>query len=183
MRSLRANLLPSKLLKRVLLKLLITPRRGRSLKIHLTLKMRRAMMMTVKMVKNSPMGRRKRKVKVGRVLIEVKVRVPLNQCVDGGALLRQTKAHSRHLKRKPVKEEGLVSHKLHILFKWKFCLSLWRGVLYNPLATVFAVLLIVLNSSFYFLTHHLTKMRLRNWWKQFFCTNISFWGPGKFREC
>jgi hypothetical protein len=111
-RNLRSRLLPSKLLKRVLLKLLITPIRGRSPSIHLTQKMRRVMT-TVKTVKNRSMGRQKRKAKVGRVLMEVEVKVLLNPCVGGAVLLLQTKAHS-HLKGKPVKEEGPVSHKLHI---------------------------------------------------------------------
>jgi hypothetical protein len=114
-------LLPSKLLKRVLLKLLITPR-GRSRKSPLTQR-KRTVMMTVKMVKNRSMGRRKRKGEVG-ILVEVKVRVLINPPVGVVALLQQIKAHGLPMG-KLVKEEGPGSHhKFHIpCSRWKFCFS------------------------------------------------------------
>jgi hypothetical protein len=120
-------LLPSKLLKRVLLKLLITPRRGRrSRKIHLTQK-KRIVMMTVKMVKNRSMGRWKRKGEAGILLVEVKVRVLINPPVGVVALLRRIKVHSLP-KGKPVKEEGPGSHhKFHSSpFKVEILFSLYR---------------------------------------------------------
>jgi hypothetical protein len=42
--------------------ILITPRRGRSRKIHLTRKKKRTLMMTIKMVKNRSMSREKEKI-------------------------------------------------------------------------------------------------------------------------
>ena len=82
-----------------------------------------------------------------------------------------------------LKRKAPVSHKLRTLQVEIF--SLRSDVLNNPLATVIAVLLIVLNSSFlffFFLTLSLTKMWLRNWWKQSLCSNISFWGLGKLEN-
>lgn len=115
LRYLRTKL--QSLQKKVLLKLLIAPRRGRNQTIHRNQKKKRTVIMKLMTVTKRQMDRwRGRRRQVERPVVEVEVRLLIShpvmekaQGVAAVALLQQIKVHNLS-KEKPLKEDGPVSH-------------------------------------------------------------------------